>query len=159
MHGSFHICDKCNSKFSYVASSDWYYDIAGQHLKISVRPVWCYLCDSLKSAENLPSIEDCEREIADLTLKRSALGTRHAYPKTIEYAQMQLDWRIHRKSPSRCIWCGGTDLQFLDTEPKTGLLPFVHPNCSGTISFSSSFLGSASPTLFTPEGIRHDAKT
>lgn len=159
MHGSFHICDRCDCRYSFVSWSDWYYDVAGTHLHISTRPGWCFGCESLRSVEALPSIDDCEREIAELSERRTALGARQAFPNALKLAQVKLEWRKQRHSPSRCIWCGGTDLLFLETESGNVLLPFVHPNCGGTIAFSSSFLGSASPTLFTPEGVRHQAKT
>ncbi len=159
MHGTFHICDLCNCKFSYVGWCDWYYDIAGHQMHISTKPAWCFDCNKLRSAENLPTVTECEREIGELTSKRTAKGTRLAHPIALKIAQLKLDWRKLRTSSPRCIWCGGTNLQYLETEPRNGLLPFIHPKCGGTIAYSSTFLGSASPTLFTPEGIRHDAKT
>jgi hypothetical protein len=156
MHGSLHTCDRCQTRFSFVASSDWYYSINDYRLHISVQPAWCFKCSKLRSAEYLPSIDALKHEISKLANKRTKLGTRLAFPKKLEIARIRLDWRLHRLSPPRCIWCGGIDLQILPIDLKTGLLPFVHPGCLGTISFTQSVLGSASPTLFTPEGLRHE---
>ncbi len=156
MHGSLHTCDRCQTRFSFVASSDWYYSINDHRLHISVQPAWCFECSKLRSAEYLPSIDALEQEILKLANQRTKLGTRLAFPKALEIARIRLDWRLHRVSPPRCIWCGGIDFQILPIDWKTGLLPFVHPGCLGTISFTQSVLGSASPTLFTPEGLRHD---
>jgi len=153
MHGSFHICDRCDSKFTYVAFSDWYYDLGAQQLHIPTRPAWCFDCKKLRSAENLPTMDDCRREIDAITVERTAFGNRLARPIALEKAILRLQWRTDRASEPRCIWCGGTLLRFLDTD-RDGLLPFLHPECGGTISFSSGFLGSAVPTLFSGEGLR-----
>ncbi len=154
MHGAHYLCDRCGTRFTHVASNDWYYDLGGQLLHISTKPAWCFKCNALRSAEDLPRIEDCQYEVEQLSNKWTARRNRLAYPKRLELATLRLEWRQYRVSAPRCIWCAGTHIRFLETEPRDGLLPFTHPACGGTVSFSSSFLGSGIEDLFSGEGVR-----
>lgn len=153
MHGAFYLCDRCDGEFCYVGFNDWYYDLDGRWLTVAVGPAWCFHCKTLRSAEALPTIEECEREMERLSRLRTARGTRPASPKAIEYALLMLEWRRNRVSASRRLRCGTTELRFLETESRDGLLPFEHPDCGGMISYSKGFLGSATPTLFSAEGL------
>jgi hypothetical protein len=153
MHGAFYRCDRCDGKFCYVGFSDWYYNLDGRRLPVAVGPSWCLHCRTLRSAEALPTIEECERELERLSQLRTARGTRAASPKAIEYALLTLEWRRKRVSAPRCLRCGTTELRVLDTAPRDGLLPFEHPDCGGTIAYSKGFLGSATPTLYSAEGL------
>lgn len=152
MSGAFYHCDRCDTKFSYIFTHGWYYDLNGQTMHIAVAPAWCFDCCRLRNAEKLPSIEECERQIEDLSQQRTAKRSRLARPKALEEAMLRLQWRRNRVSDPRCIWCGSTNLQFLDKDPQSGLLPFTHPDCGGTISHTSSYLGSDRPTYFSAEG-------
>jgi hypothetical protein len=157
MHGAHYLCDRCGTRFTHVAGFDWYYNLGVDQFHMRTKPAWCFNCNALRSAEDLPSIDDCQHEVDDLSKKRTARGSRLAHPKSLELAILRLEWRKKRVSAPRCIWCASTGVQFLNTDPRDGLVSFTHPECGGTISRSSSFLGSAFPTLFSGEGIRQES--
>jgi hypothetical protein len=156
MHGAFYSCEQCETRFTYVSRSDWYYALCENRLPIDTSPAWCFDCGTLRAIEELPSLEQCQNEVDDCQAARTSLGTRLAYPKRLEIAKLKLEWRKKRITGPKCIWCGGTNHKRLATDVETGLLPFTHDDCGGTIRFSKSFLGSAVPTLFDADGNRYE---
>jgi len=127
----------------------------GQELQLKSSPVWCNRCGKVTHGEALPSLPAIDKSISDLERLAGEIR-REIDPVGDTFQQEQISecklrrrWRSLRKSPARCLQCGGTDIVRLehDKSVRAG---------SGTIvlkvvAFVDTFSGRS---YFTPEGER-----
>lgn len=109
--------------------------------------IWCNRCSCICQAERLPKVEDIRRELRATVLNVSAWGrgvwccTRIVTPSNTQsrwrhrrVLKAMLAWRRGRKSPPRCLGCGGSDYQpVVDDFENTSTGTVCHPACGGAI--------------------------
>ena len=128
--------------------------------KIDVRAdaAWCHECGHFVLAERLMTVEEIESEAEGLFLaceertdfmKQGFLAMQR---KRVDEYRPMLDYLPRRKSPARCLECGGT--AFIRYPASDGVW-YDHPQ-SHTKFEVVSFLGDMSgpTTLYDPEGVR-----
>lgn len=100
----------------------------GIHIRLHSAPVWCERCAKITHGENIDSIEEIDKQIADLErlaaeirrdMTRPPLPTPDApgdRSQQEEIAELKLRraWRMRRRTPPRCLICGSTDIVVLE---------------------------------------------
>ena len=137
----------------------------GSHLDLHTTPAWCHPCGKITHGEELETLEDIDRQLADLRNPRSDLyrflarDFNHEYKDlgeafTLKHSEERLQrrrWRAARVSPPRCIHCGSTDVVVFPVDQ-----PVRNPAGPGTVEVSIKGMCSTSfnEWYFTPEGER-----
>jgi hypothetical protein len=139
-----------------------YYELEdGSHIDVRSRPVWCRRCGDFTDGESIESLDEIDRQLADLVdprselyrlAQRSLIRPRGRFRRHwIELTKQRRQWREQRLSPPRCLLCGSTDLVSL---PEGVEVP--NPRGAGTVVLS--VIGHCSTWFnewfFTPEGER-----
>lgn len=130
----------------------------GSKLHIRQQSAWCRACQRFVVAEEVPSIEALEEEIARFhaadphTLKMWEFVSNGApvEERVVELLRY-VAWRKERRSPPRCLECGAVDPV---TIPESG--EFAHPATGVRVVVGSSGFAATAPWIadFTPEGER-----
>ncbi len=152
-------CAKCDFKGSDFSTWGSYSYSAGDMLiPVSRRLALCNSCNSVVSAEVLPT-----RERAESIKSETLLLTKQFRDE--EYKRLEA--LSGRTSPARCLACGSHDFEFIphvepDRHQKRNELPvrtgLVHKNCGGRIYAEfrapNFFMGTKLPKkFFDTEGI------
>lgn len=108
-------------KLRYEIGRTHYFD----HLSTSA---WCLACERIQDVEDIPTSDAFSAEIIKekeivggsrferlkdrigLTISRK----RHWANVRLHSLNLQLEWRLRRQSPPRCLSCGSTDIRFID---------------------------------------------
>lgn len=109
----------------FAGSRGNYYELDdGSHLDMHTTPIWCLHCGKVTHGERIESLEEIDRQLADLNdsnsdlYRMTARGTLHELTGGgDDYLQKRVDellrrrrWRERRISPAKCILCGSTDI-------------------------------------------------
>lgn len=109
----------------FAGSRGNYYVISEQdRLGLHSVPVWCYRCERMTEGEQIPTLEELDRQIRDLTDPSSTtyrMARQAMLPELIGEAETFLQnyiaelhrrrrWRESRQSPPKCILCGTTKI-------------------------------------------------
>ncbi len=136
-------CDLCGQTETIRATLIYRYVLPdSQRLPGSAIPIWCFDCDGIRDGEQLPTVERLAKLLAELTtngldeyeLKEKAsflrikIDPKQEYDDELQRRRAALDWRSNRRSPPRCLVCGGTNHSPIDW-PDHG---YEHPGCNGT---------------------------
>jgi hypothetical protein len=129
----------------------------GSKLHILQQPAWCAACRRFVIAEEVPSVEALEEEIARYrsadpdTLQKWAFVSNGA-PVAERVAELlrYVEWRKGRQSPPRCLECGVVHPLHI---PMTG--EFAHPGTGERVVIGSSGWADTAPWFaeFSPEGV------
>ena len=152
----------------FFGSRGNYYEFEdGSRLDVHTIPAWCRRCAGMTHGENVETLEEIDRQLADLHdpdsqlyrfTQRSLLPELdHLMPRDqfrldlIEKAKKRRLWRERRVSPPRCIHCGSADIVIFRL-----VEPTPHPAGAGTIEVSAVGMCSTqfNEWFFTPEGER-----
>jgi hypothetical protein len=127
-------------------------------LPILQQPAWCPVCGRFVLAEEVPSVEEFEEEIARYrsgdrdTLQKWAFVSNGA-PVGERIAELlrRVEWRRGRRSPPRCLECGAVRPIPI---PMSGEFP--HPRAGERVVVGSSGFADTAPWFaeFSPEGER-----
>lgn len=150
----------------FAGSRGNYYEFPdGSRIDVQTTPAWCRRCGKLSDGESIESLEQIDRELADLhdpcselhrVTARGALhqllgGGDEFLRKMIEHKRKRRLWREGRVSPPRCIACGTTDIFIFPFDQ-----PAPNPAGPGTVELRCVGMCSTSfnEWFFTPEGER-----
>lgn len=125
---------------------------------------WCWWCGTVVEAEDVPPLADVETKLRDLErgeqrwrqdVARRRPGqapSPNPIASQIEFWSLVRRWRLVRRSPSKCLRCGSTDIVPIGS-PSDGV---PHPGGRGTITLEPDchFARSRDPDLYTIEGDR-----
>jgi hypothetical protein len=152
----------------FAGSRGNYYEFEdGSRLDMETTPVWCRHCGKVMHGEEIESLADIDKNLADMNDPNSAVYriTRRSLipeldrlmPKDnlrldmIEKAKKRRLWREQRRAGPKCIVCGSTDIFVFPMNQQV-----AHPAGAGTVEVS--FVGMCSTSFnewfFTPEGDR-----
>jgi hypothetical protein len=104
----------------------------GSRLHIEQQPAWCSVCKRFVTAEEVPSVESLQAEVAKFengdpeTLKCWAFISNGApVEDRIAELRRRIKWRRNRVSPPRCLDCGSIKITAIPcsgefTHPETG---------------------------------------
>jgi len=130
----------------------------GTRLHILQRPAWCRVCNRFVIAEDIPSPEALQEEIARFrsadgeTLKTWAFVSNGS-PVAERVAELlrYLEWRRGRQSPPHCLECGAVDPIPIPTSGE-----FVHPGTGERVVVGDWGWADTAPWFaeFSPEGER-----
>jgi hypothetical protein len=130
--------------------------VDGTRLHIRQRPAWCGACRRFVIAEDVPSVEALEEEIARYrsadpdTLQKWAFVS-NGVPVAGRIAELlrYIEWREGRSSPPRCLECGAVDPVPI---PMGG--EFAHPATGERVVVGSSGWADTAPWFaeFSAEG-------
>lgn len=126
---------------------------SGGYLNINKTTAWCHACCTLRPVEAIPTVEQAEAFIARAQAKLDEVvasgrpgpwwwpnkeyRTRVGYARdALEEAQGWREFFEHRKSPPRCLKCGGFDSEPMPPHQfrkghDLAQLPMLHPGCPG----------------------------
>lgn len=102
-----------------VLSDSEYRLVDGSRLPIWQTAVWCSQCHDFEPGEKIPSITSLRKLLLSTLVAR--LLSRPSLHR-IKDLRRRIKWRRARRSPPRCLTCGGTDLYLLPRDSE-----FVHP--------------------------------
>ena len=133
----------------------------GSRKDVMPRPVWCKQCDRITLGEWVQTLEEMDRDYADLDDPKTESGKGYLllYPNKKEreahidsIRQMILSrrrWLVNRVAPAKCLICGTTDMIDLKrgeaVETPAGAISVIW---CGHASMSYN------PRYFSPEGDR-----
>ena len=127
-------------------------------MHILQQPAWCSNCGRFVLAEEVPSVEQLEEEIAKFragtpeTLRVWDFVSYGA-PVVERVAELlrRVEWRWGRTSPPRCLHCGSVGPE---TVPMSG--EFAHPQTGERVVAESNGWVDSAPWFaeFSPEGER-----
>lgn len=89
---------------------------------------WCHDCNSIKYAEDLPTIEEIRQEYGELYgvpgpevkgLKRLLQRFDRHHRERMRELEQKIAWRQARTTPPHCLSCGSDNLSQLDFVKKT----------------------------------------
>lgn len=146
-------CSKCDSMWSSIQT--WgrftYHLQDGSEINVERDLGWCYDCDSFKTVEELPKLEAISSKLESLKTELLGYITDEAGNGLAEDKQRKIhrledkfmktklvyNWRESRESPPKCLTCGSTDIENIDTGVEIDdkrTLNFIHPKCGGELS-------------------------
>ena len=152
----------------FAGSRGNYYEFEdGSHLNMETTPVWCRQCGEVTHGEEIESLSEIDKKLADLHNPDSELfqfTQRSLLPELDELMpkdKFRLDmiakakkrhwWREHRRADPKCIVCGSMDIHIYPVNQQI-------PNPAGPGTVEVSIVGMCSTTFnewfFTPEGDR-----
>lgn len=155
----FQLQGKSYSLMIFYAEPEHFYVLEdGSLLLVSVRPAWCESCQKFVAGEHIRSIEEEEKELAELEYFAQHPGhippDRGVRLRNLPELRERRKWRPNRRSPARCLVCGSASITsiWLGSEieiPGGG-------KCVGRFSgfADASRAGGPRKELFTPEGDR-----
>lgn len=145
-----------------------YYQLpGGQTLTVRAIPIWCRQCQAFSEGENIKSVEELERDVADCSDVNSAqsrriLDSRYFRDKSgilakrLAESRTRLEWRQDRSALPKCLACGTTDVMDLGDGQE-----IVSPCSLGTLTIA--WVGMCSTAFrnyyYTPEGDRIPMET
>jgi hypothetical protein len=97
--------------------------LEGGPISYSSTTAWCYVCDTIKLVEQLPTEEEIRAVYAEYYgipgpkvsgLKKLMRSFDRTYQEKIRQMERKLAWRQIRTSPPHCLTCGSTNLGHLD---------------------------------------------
>jgi len=102
-----------------VTNIDKYLMPDGSQMVIEVVPAWCCTCRTIVVVESLQSPDEMERKVRETygSFPKSAMFPPqvlasnvppHVSRRMLDAARWRIVWEL-RKSPPRCLECGGTD--------------------------------------------------
>ena len=130
----------------------------GSKLHILQQPAWCPACSRFVIAEEIPSVEALEEEIArfgsgDCDTLRTWAFVSDGGPVAERVAELSryVAWRRGRQSPARCLECGAVAPVPIPTSGE-----FAHPRTGERVVVGSSGWADTAPWFaeFSPEGER-----
>jgi hypothetical protein len=128
----------------------------GTKLHILQGPAWCAACGRFVIAEDIPSVEALEEEIAryrsndpDALQKWAFVSSGAPAEERIAELMRYVRWRQERRSPPHCLQCGSTDPVPI---PMGG--EFAHPRTGERVVVGSKGFADAATWIaeFSPEG-------
>ena len=138
-------CDSCGLTESIRTTLVYRYVLPdNKRLPSDAIPTWCFNCDGIRDSEQLPTVERLsewlaeletngldERELKDkASFLRMKVDPQQEYENEIARRRAALNWRSERRSPPRCLVCGGINhspIQWSDRGCD-------HPGCTGTFT-------------------------
>jgi hypothetical protein len=135
-------CDLCGRTEKVRTSLIYHYVVTDNHIVSScASPAWCFDCDGIRDSECLPSVERLTELLSELEVNgldeevlqdkarflRIELDLELEYQREMKKRRIALAWRMNRRSPPRCLDCGGTNhrpLKWTDDGCD-------HPGCNG----------------------------
>lgn len=166
-----YICTKCDFRDSSFSTWGHYsYSVHDKLIPINRSIAICYTCESIVSAEILPSkerIHSLKNKTSDY-LKQRFPGTESLRIKRTLEEEARFEILQDRTSPARCLACGSHDFELIpevvpDIKRKKSGLPIrtglFHRHCGGRIyaDFRSMnfFMGDRLPhKVYDIEGIQ-----
>lgn len=147
-------CSNCT--FSGTTISIWGHHLyvhEGKEVPVNAYPGICYDCNGISPVEKLPtnqSLKNLEGKYKEIRGYRVPL--EHHY----EEETLRLELLENRKTPPKCLKCGGTDIvPFTDSVIEDGL---QHRGCGGIITHEtqeySLNMGQMSTTYYDVEGTK-----
>lgn len=137
----------------------------GSHQDVLATPVWCRCCKKVTEGEELRSLWDIDKTVAELRLSleqaiiddqvgrtsRTPKGWTQVLRGRIEETIKLRQWRVGRSSAPKCLLCGSTDIFAFPVGS-----PVQHPAGTGMIEIRCVGLCSTNfnEWFFTPEGDR-----
>ncbi len=135
-----------------------------KELRLIEWPCWCWQCDDVSLAEYVPEPGEVASEARawrardrkrDFYIACGPYGYREKErePETMEYYDAVLEWRLGRRSRSRCLFCESTMVSLAASLYGQ----FEHPWCGGMIqTYISIFFGIRQMPLatYSSEGIK-----
>lgn len=111
----------------FAGSCGNYYEFAdGSHLDLLTEPVWCPQCGKVRHGESIPSVEQLDKKLADFHDPTSILYRSTMRPllpgikgpddrekirqERIKEIGRRREWRLTRRSPAKCIYCGCAEI-------------------------------------------------
>jgi hypothetical protein len=134
-----------------------YHLVDGSKLPIPQQPAWCPACGRFVIAEELPTIEVLEAEIAryrsdeaDTLQKWAFISNGTPIQQRVVELLRYVEWRKERRSPPRCLECGAISPFPI---PVSG--EFSHPATGERVVVGSSGFADTATWFaeFTPEGV------
>lgn len=143
-------CDRCG--FCAVAmygAPGFHESRSGERIPALCSPAWCEACKTIVNAEDLIDPEFLQCELKRLLTDGPddgdrALAREFGQPieefctGRIETWKRCLHFFSDRISPNRCIECGSTEIQFLETGDRKMPDVFGHPHCGGQLKLKES---------------------
>ena len=135
----------------------------GEHINARLTTGWCHKCRNVEPIEFLPRVNDVANELNIFKIRRAQLCKRGILSRIIDSKKTELanlDEMIQnttrmlqflqaRKSPPRCMTCGGTSYELIVIpSPQPGATidsGLIHPGCGGRL------LVSVAPVIFNVE--------
>jgi hypothetical protein len=135
-------CDSCGQIETIRTTLIYRYVLPdNQRLPGGAIPTWCFDCDGIRDSEHLPTVERLsellaeleangldERELSDkASFLQIEIDPQREYDNQLAWRRAALNWRLGRRSPPRCLVCGGTNhapVQWSDRGCE-------HPGCNG----------------------------
>jgi hypothetical protein len=153
-------------KQRFAGSRGNYYRLDdGGQIDLHSHPVWCRRCSTISHGERIESVDDIDRQIAQLqdpstlayqmwtnnTFHEMFGGGEEMRRNYIDKVKKRRQWRERRISPPKCIICGSEDVFAFPLDE-----PVPNPEGSGTITVSAIGMCSTdfNEWCFTPEGER-----
>jgi hypothetical protein len=165
----YHLSESKRDEWVLFSAFIYYRFADGSKLHIPRHPAWCAACDRFVIAEEIPSIEKFEEEIAKFRsgdpdtlrvwafLYNDSSGVEH-----VAELQRYVEWRRGRRSPAHCLQCGA-----LDPVPIPMIGEFAHPRTgervvvgNGGFADTATWCAEFSPEgeLLTPTGASADGE-
>lgn len=146
----------------FFGSRGNYYEFEdGSRLDMHTTPVWCRQCGDFRHGEEIETIQDIDKRIADLhdpsafayqmcfnSLYHETTGKGDEFRrKLVEDLVRRRRWREHRVSLPRCIHCGSTDIVIFRSVNQRPTRPAAAQSRSGPLGCAapSSTSGSSRP--------------
>jgi len=159
-------CDRCQAEARYWIRPRIYQLADDITCTLSDERVWCYDCNTLRSAESFPSA-DFLNELIEI-LRSGELPTWEVeylsilerskdewIAELLKEAVVRLRWLETRQSPPRCLECGSTNFVHLPERPKVVDNLFEHPGCGGTFHLTvQTFAREIGIPVYDAEGNR-----
>lgn len=138
-----------------------YYEFPdGRRMEVETTPVWCRPCGRVTEGEEVETLAQIDRELADLHDPTSERYRSTQRPPRddghelrlflIDRARRRRTWREVRVSPAKCLACGSADIVVFPDQQ-----PVPHPAGTGTVTVACVGLCTTLPTgrIFTPAGV------
>lgn len=135
-------CDSCGRAESMESARIYYYLLAnGLRIASSELAIWCFDCDGVRSSEVLRTLEFFENDLTEFAANgideanlrekasflRMEIDPQKEYESELASRRAALEWRAGRRSPPRCLTCGGMNHRIFESP---GDRP-EHPGCGG----------------------------
>ncbi len=145
------MCDRCSfniALYDYLVCYRQYELPDGGNVAVPIRPVWCFQCNTVSPAEDLPKLATARKKMEQARITHSNIlkGVKLDEAEMVSAAKWLAEGRLepaerlhyvvsHRKSPHRCLTCGSFDHKAfpLPSYPsgKRTTLKVKHPGCGG----------------------------
>lgn len=152
----YHLTESGQDKWVLYSAFIDYRLADGTKLHILQQPAWCKACRQFVIAEEIPSVDALEEEIARFRLAKPDMLREWAFvsngmpvEERINELLRYIEWRRGRQSPPRCLECGE-----VDPVPIPILGEFPHPASGERVVVGNSGFADTAPwdAEFSPEG-------